>query len=206
MNIKKKDLEISLQQVPPPPTPSPRLEQYTTPAPIAADIIFTAYQLGDIQERSVLDLGCGTGIFAVGAALAGAKDVAGIDIDPTLIAIAKAFSTRHHLRITYHVQDIKTITQSADTVLMNPPFGAQKANQGADRRFLEKATQIAPVTYSLHLTKTIPFLHTLITALHADITLERLYQFPIPAQFTFHTKLKATQDITLLRIVTHHSK
>ena len=46
-----------------------------TPAPIAADIIFTAYQWGDIENKTVVDLGCGTGIFSVGAVSMGAKKV-----------------------------------------------------------------------------------------------------------------------------------
>jgi putative methylase len=57
--MKKKELEILLQKVPSPINPQPTLEQYTTPASIAADIIFIAHQFGDIYEKTVLDLGCG---------------------------------------------------------------------------------------------------------------------------------------------------
>ena len=70
--MKQRQLEILLQKVPKPTTPVPQLEQYMTPAPIAADIIFTAYLWGDIENKTVVDLGCGTGIFSVGAVLAGA--------------------------------------------------------------------------------------------------------------------------------------
>jgi putative methylase len=198
--LKKKDLEITLQQVPTNSTPDPTKEQYQTPATIAADIIFTAYQLGDIQDRTAVDLGCGTGIFAVGAALAGATHVTGIDSDPDVITIAKQFATDHDLTIDYQIKDITNVQMTADTVIMNPPFGAQKANKEADRRFLEKAFQTAPVIYSLHLTKTVPFLQKMVHALHGEITLQRTYAFPIPAMFFFHTKLKSIQDVSLLRI------
>ena len=201
--LKKKDLEITLQHIPTNPTPNPTKEQYQTPATIAADIIFTAYQLGDIHNKTIIDLGCGTGIFAVGATLAGAAHVTGIDTDPDAITIATHFATDHNLTIDYQTKDITTIDITADTVLMNPPFGAQKANKAADRRFLEKAIQTAPVIYSLHLTKTIPFLQTMIHALHSEITLQRPYKFPIPAMFSFHTKLKSTHDVSLLRIEVH---
>jgi putative methylase len=203
--LKKKDLEIYLQQIPTHPNPDPSLEQYQTPATIAADIIFTAYQHGDLQDQTIVDLGCGTGIFAIGAYLAGATQVTGIDIDPTAINLARHFATQHNLPITYEVAEIAKVTLKADTVLMNPPFGAQKSNKAADRRFLEKAFTIAPVIYSLHLTKTVPFLNTMIHALQGEITMEKDYQFPLPAQFSFHTKLKTIQDVSLLRIETKPS-
>ncbi len=44
--------------------------------------------------------------------------------------------------------DIDAVSGKFDTVLQNPPFGVQK--RGADRRFLEKALQVADVVYSLH--------------------------------------------------------
>ena len=61
--MKKKELEILLQGVPSFDKPIPHLEQYLTSASIAADIIFTAHQFGDIKDKTVLDLGCGTSIF-----------------------------------------------------------------------------------------------------------------------------------------------
>ena len=41
--MKKKELEMILQKIPTFEKPSPELEQYLTPAGIAADIIFTAH-------------------------------------------------------------------------------------------------------------------------------------------------------------------
>src|SRR3972149_517057 len=55
--VKKKDLEILLEKVERHPSPSPRLEQYQTPAAVAADVLFWAAQLGDIQGRKGVDLG-----------------------------------------------------------------------------------------------------------------------------------------------------
>ena len=71
--MKQKQLEIFLQQVPSHPTPIPHLEQYQTPASVAADILFTAFHFQDIKECHLADYGCGTGIFATGAVLLGAK-------------------------------------------------------------------------------------------------------------------------------------
>ena len=54
--MKKKELEIFLQKIPDFEKPKPTLEQYITPAEIAADIIFTAAQLGDIENKIILDI------------------------------------------------------------------------------------------------------------------------------------------------------
>jgi putative methylase len=200
--MKQKQLEILLQQVPQPQTPIPQLEQYTTTAPIAADIIFSAYLCGDIENKIIVDLGCGTGIFAVGAAWMGAKKVFGIDIDNNIIKIAKKYAKTNALAIQYKIQDIATVDTPCDTVLMNPPFGAQKSNENADRRFIEKAFEISNVIYSLHLKKTLPFLKKMITSMKGAITYQKEYLFPIKRMFEFHEKEVTTYEVTLLRIVT----
>ena len=90
--MKKKDLEIKLESIPAPKKTKPSLEQYITPAPIAADIIFIAHLNDDIQNKKIIDLGCGTGIFAIGAYITGASTVTAIDIDMDLLKIAKTYT------------------------------------------------------------------------------------------------------------------
>jgi putative methylase len=202
--MKQKQLEILLQKIPKPPKPVPQLEQYMTTAPIAADIIFTAYQWGDIENKIVVDLGCGTGIFSVGAVYMGAKKVLGFDIDKNIIAAAKKYAKTNDFPITYTLKDIIEVHTTCDTVLMNPPFGAQKSNNKADRKFLEKAFEISSVIYSLHLKKTIFFLEKMIKSLQGEITYQKEYSFPIKWMFKFHTKEVVKYDVILLRIATHH--
>ena len=197
--MKKKELELLLESLPPPKTPTPSLEQYITPASIAADIIFFAHLNNDIQNKAVIDLGCGTGIFALGAAITGAKHTTAIEIDPKLIEIAQNFSKKNKLDIEFIQTDIKNLTIKGDTVLTNPPFGAQKPNQHADRIFLEKALEIATITYSLHLRHTIPFINKLITALNGEITHQKTYKFPIKHQFSFHKKQIKYYDVSMIR-------
>jgi putative methylase len=201
--MKQRQLEILLQKVPEPATPVPQLEQYMTPAPIAADIIFTAYQWGDIENKTVVDLGCGTGIFSVGAVYMGAKKVLGFDIDKNVITAAKKYVKTNALPIAYTIKDVTAVDIACDTVLMNPPFGAQKSNQKADRKFIEKAFEISSVVYSLHLKKTIFFLEKMINALKGEITYQKDYVFPIKWMFEFHDKEVVKYDVTLLRITTH---
>ena len=201
--MKQRQLEILLQQVPAPKKPKPALEQYQTPATIAADILFTAFQWGDIENKIVIDLGCGTGIFSVGAAVLGAKKVLGFDVDKNVITLAKEYAKTNKLRIDFSVQDVEAVDTACDTLLMNPPFGAQKSNQNADRRFIEKGFELSQVIYSLHLKKTAPFLEKMIHALHGEITLQKDYLFPIKWMFDFHQKEVITYDVTLLRIAPH---
>jgi putative methylase len=200
--MKQRQLEIMLQHVPKSETPIPQLEQYMTPASIAAEIIFTAFQWGDIENKTVVDLGCGTGIFSVGAAYMGAKKVLGFDIDRDVVSIAKKYAKTNALQIKYAVKDVTAVDITCDTILMNPPFGAQKSNQKADRKFIEKAFEISQVIYSLHLKKTIPFLEKMIKALQGEISYQKDYVFPINRMFEFHEKEVVRFDVTLLRIIT----
>ncbi|MCK5458818.1 MAG: methyltransferase [Thermoplasmatales archaeon] len=200
--MKQKGLEILLQKVPQPTHPTPTLEQYMTPASIAADIIFNAYQFGDINDKIIVDLGCGTGIFSIGAAILGAKKITGFDVDKESIQLAKKHAEQNNLEIEFNVKDVKDVETKCDTVLMNPPFGAQKSNQKADRKFIEKGFEISHVIYSLHLTKTIPFLEKMIFSLSGTITYKKKYVFPIRWMFEFHEKQIAYYDVTMLRIET----
>jgi len=200
--MKKKELEIILQKVPSFEEPVPYLEQYLTPANIAADIIFIAHQFGDIENKIVIDLGCGTGIFSTGAALTGAEKIIGIDVDENAIKIAEKYAEKNNLNITFLVKDVKEVGLKCDTVIMNPPFGAQKSNQKADRKFIEKGFEISSVLYSIHQAKTIPFIIKLISSLGGTINYSKNYIFPIKWLFKFHEKNIVNYEVTLLRIIT----
>ncbi|UCF50029.1 MAG: methyltransferase [Thermoplasmatales archaeon] len=200
--MRKKELEIILQKIPTYDDPSPTLEQYLTPAGIAADIIFIAYQFEDIKDKIVFDLGCGTGIFAIGASLTGAKKVVGFDVDKKIIDKAKNYADINNLSVEFLEKDIIDINETCDTILMNPPFGAQKSNIKADRRFIEKGFRISKVIYTLHLTKTISFIEKMVTSLNGEISYYKNYIFPIKHSYNFHEKKFVEYDVTLLRILT----
>jgi len=200
--MKQKDLEIMLQKVPNYERPNPFIEQYMTPANIVADIIFTAFQFGDIEDKTVVDLGCGTGIFSFGAKIACAKKVIGFDIDKECIKIAENYAKENNLDVKFIKKDVKDVNLKCDIVLTNPPFGAQKSNRWADRGFIEKGFEISNVIYSLHLSKTVPFIEKLISSLDGEITFKKNYKFPIKHTYFFHKKKSENVDITLLRIIT----
>lgn len=191
----KKHLEIKLQRIPPIPNPKPNLEQYSTPSEIATDILYIAYFFGDIEGKKVCDLGCGTGIFSIGAKILGAKKVVGIDIDENAIKIAKKFAKKFKLKIDFRSGDIKKLLEKFDTVIQNPPFGSQKRK--ADRIFLEKAMEIAKVVYTLHNAKTVHFIRKFVKG---KITFEKKYKFKIRYLFNFHKKEEIEQDVIFFRI------
>lgn len=196
--MKKKELERVLQNIPPHRCPRLSLEQYCTPASIAADILYTATMLGDIEGCRVVDLGCGTGIFAIGASLMGASSAIGVDIDPKAVEDAREAAERLGADVEFMVGDVKEFRRDADTVIMNPPFGAQRRK--ADRPFLEAAISMAPVVYSIHNASTTRFLERMIASLDRKIAFQKSYKFQIPHLFEFHEKSKKDIDVVLLRI------
>ncbi|MCL1978513.1 MAG: METTL5 family protein [Candidatus Bathyarchaeota archaeon] len=149
--IRKLDLERFLSTVQINPTPKANLEQYTLSEHIAATMLYTAaYINNDIADKSVLDLGCGTGRLSLGAAFLGAKTVLGVDIDKTAlkVAITNSQNTGLTANTDWINGDISTVNGCFDTVLQNPPFGVQTRN--ADRAFLVKALTSGKMIYSLH--------------------------------------------------------
>ena len=210
--VRKLDLERLLSQVEPNPTPKPDLEQYTIPSDVAADMLYlAAYSNNDVVGKTVLELGCGTGILTLGAAFLGAKSVVGIDVDKT--AIKKAFenSVRTDLKekVQWIAADIEVVRGNFDTVLQNPPYGVQK--RGADLKFLQKALEIGKVVYSFHkslhtgraFVKSIkanpngvipvasaPFLGNFIERYGGRIKAVYAMVMTVPHMFGFHTKAK----------------
>ncbi len=202
--MKKKELELLLQRIPAPAQPKASLEQYQTPAAIAADMLYHA--AGDIQGHDVVDLGCGTGIFAVGAALLGASRVMGVDVDGAVVATARSQADRFNVDVQFAVADVASLELQVDTVVMNPPFGAQHGNRRADRLFLRKALEVAPVVYSLHLAKTAGFIRRLAISLGGVVTATTSYRFSIKPQFSFHTRRRADFDVAAVRITRQRTR
>jgi len=149
--VRKIELEAFLSRVRQHPTPRPDLEQYTIPVNVAEKMLYVAaYVWGEIEGKSVLDLGCGTGRLALGAAYLGAASVVGVDVDKVAVEVAAENSKTVGLerKVGWVAADVSAICGRFDTVLQNPPFGVQKAR--ADRPFLEKALEVGTVVYSLH--------------------------------------------------------
>jgi len=198
--IKKKDLEIKLEEIPSHPNPTPDLEQYNTPADLASNILFTAFLNRHIKDKDVIDLGCGTGVFSLGAGLLGARSVKGFDLDEDSIKIARKTAAKWGLseNVLFEVKNIENVNSRCDTVLMNPPFGSQK--KGADLPFLKKSFEISDFIYTIHNAKTLDFLRNFINENGHKIFLERGYKFTIKKTFDFHTKDKKNIEVVIFGI------
>ena len=196
--MKKRELEMRLQKLHPMPAPDPALEQYATPASIAADVLFQAYGNGDIAGRSVIDLGCGNGIFAIGAWLLGAEKVIGVDVSENALSTSKVNIEMMEADIDLIHSDVRKFQGRADTVVMNPPFGSQR--KGADRPFLDAAMAAAGSIYSLHMAETLPFLTGYARKNGRELSFHKEYKYDIPHLFTFHSKIKESIAIVMIII------
>lgn len=196
--MKRKDLEIRLERVRPFEDPSAALEQYPTPAPIASDILFAAYANGEVADMTVNDLGCGTGIFAIGAKLLGAETVRGYDVSDSALKVAKENAEALGAEISFTLCDIGKVSDRCDTTFMNPPFGCQ--TKRADRPFLEKAMELSDSVYSIHMANTLPFLEEFVASFGKEIVSRATYKYNIPHTFSFHSKAKQTVDIVVVNI------
>ena len=139
--MRRDELVRRIQTVPLPSAPAAPLEQVTTPAEAAADLLLALDRYVDLTGRSVLDLGSGTGRLSIGAALLGAGSVTGVEVDASLVATARAAARALGVDVSFQVRDVATWRRSADVVLMNPPFGAQTRH--ADRPFWDRAFALA---------------------------------------------------------------
>ncbi len=196
--MKKKDLEIELQRVESFENPDASLEQYMTPANIAADILFDAYSKGDIKGLKVVDLGCGTGMFSIGSWLLGASQVIGFDISESALKTAEHNKESIGADVTFRKSDILEVDEGADTVFMNPPFGCQ--NRNADRPFLDKAMELSECIYSIHMANTLDFVQDYCERRGRQVTYYKTYKYEIPHTFSFHTKTKKTVDVAVVNI------
>lgn len=195
--MKKKKLEILLEDVDKYRNPKALFEQYFTPAPIASDILFLAHSLGDVEGKKIADFGAGTGIFSIGACLLGGE-VYAVEIDPEAVEILRENANKFRCNFKIFNEDIENFDLTVHAVIQNPPFGSQRKH--ADLPFLRKSMEVARVVYTLHNAVTASFIEEKIKEFGGKITHRRIYKFPIPRIFHFHTRDRVYVDMVLYRI------
>lgn len=201
MTPKLRSLTIRLQKVERFRHPKLFLEQYATPADIAAPLLFSAYQLGDIEGKSVLDLGCGTGMLAIGAAMLGAANVMGMDSDPEALVVARENAERLGIKTPLSFEEVTVpegVTGRYDTVVMNPPFGAHQGNRRADRPFMKAALGHADVVWAILNAGSLEFFKTHLKG-RAMVTDAYAGTFVIPHTFAHHTRERADIPVEIIR-------
>lgn len=201
----RRDLERRLSAVRGFEQPRLAYEQYQTPAPLAASLLHLAALQGDLQGRPIVDLGTGTGILAIGAALRGAPRVIGIERDAAAIAIARA--NESSIALPVPVTWVRADAARAPlcppgpvTVVMNPPFGAQRGHEHADRGFLETAAEIAAVSYSIHNANSEAFVDAFARDHGGTVTHAFASTIPLDRQFPHHDQARREIDVEAFRI------
>jgi putative methylase len=184
------------------------LEQYPTPPGLAADVVHVADLNGDVDGKTVVDLGTGTGMLALGAALRGPARVVGVEVDRSALDTARENRKRVGTRTPIHwVQADATraplCPPEPTTVVMNPPFGAQDGQSGADRAFLETAADIADVSYSIHNDGSRSFVEAFAGDHGGEVTHAFAATFDVNRQFEFHEQDRAELDTEVYRIEWH---
>jgi putative methylase len=120
----------------------------------------------------------------------------GVDLDPSALQQARKNANDLGVNVEFVRADVGRFSARADTVIMNPPFGAQ--NRGADRPFLLTAMSVAEVVYSIHMAETEDFLLRTVRDSGFSVDFQKRYKFEIPHMFAFHTKTKKNVEVMLL--------
>ena len=190
--ISKNKLSILLSKLEDWERPKVEQEQYSTPGNIAADVLWNAFMNKDIENKTIIDAACGPGFLGIGCLALSAKKVYFIDKSIEAINIAKKNLCFGEDKLNtkfdadFIIEDIEKIKLKADVVIQNPPFGTKKRH--ADKVFLLKAFESAPVVYSFHKLATKKFIETIAKDNNFKITHLHRYDFPLKATQKFHEK------------------
>ena len=101
--------------------PKPELEQYSTPVDIVAEIMNLASAQGHLSG-TVVDLGCGTGRLAIGAALLG-TEITAYEIDNSALELAKEYAEENNLDIVWVNLAIDNINKKGENIFLKYQLG-----------------------------------------------------------------------------------
>lgn len=90
--------------------------------------------IGEVRGKSVLDLGCGEGIYARKMRALGAATVVGVDLSSEMVALAKNVEEATPLGIEYHVADASAVGRLGEFDLV---VGSYILNYARSRTHLE---------------------------------------------------------------------
>ncbi|CAI6354748.1 unnamed protein product [Macrosiphum euphorbiae] len=207
-SMKLKTLQHALEDIKTFENPKIELEQYTTSSHIAACILHTAqFVYNDISGKCVADLGCGSGVLVIGAALLGAQYCAGFDTDASAISLSVENAADRDVlgKCDFILCDVKNIDKNMqlkafDTVIMNPPFGTRE--RGADEIFLKMALSLATkAVYSLHKTSTRKHIISMAKKLGVNAKVIAELRFNLPASYKFYRQDSVDVKVDLIRFL-----
>ncbi len=202
-HLKRSELTRRLADLEGFPRPEARFEQVPTPPEEASALLWEALSRGDLLGRRVLDLGAGTGTLAIGAALLGASRTIAVERDAEAAEVGRRNSTLAGVEVDWRVLELTeasagSLQVEADTVVMNPPFGAQRRH--ADRPFLEAAAAALPragggAVYLLSNAASQAFIERWSIARHLTIEEHRRSTWPLPPTFSHHREARGKVEV-----------
>jgi ribosomal protein L11 methyltransferase len=91
-----------------------------------------ALQEVPLDNRTVLDIGCGSGVLAIAAVKLGARSAVGIDIDPDALGNAQENAQLNQMgdRVRYEEGDFRDMSLNADVVMANLTGGLLERSAG----------------------------------------------------------------------------
>lgn len=184
--MSKSTLAVWLSRLKTFPEAKAKLEQYATDSEVAAEVLWNASMLHDLEGKTIADLGAGTGILAAGALQLGAKKLWLIDKDDTALNVARKNLEQVEGDWEIVHSDIANFNEKVDVVVQNPPFGTK--DRHADKAFLEKAFSLAPIVYSFHKESTTEFVEAIAADHDFDITHHWSFDFPLKQTMKHHTR------------------
>jgi len=203
--MKLKELESHLQQVDEFESPKILLEQYPTRPHIAAFMIHTMEAtFGDLEDKTVADLGCGCGVLSLGAVMMGAHFVHGFDIDQDALSVFQTnledFEMDNVDLVNIDVTELgPDWKRRVDTVVMNPPFGT-KHNKGLDMKFLQTGLEMASrAVYSLHKSSTRDHVLSKAKEWGAEARVLAELRYDLPATYKHHKKASVDIQVDFIR-------
>lgn len=205
--MKLKTLEGHLQDLKGFSKPKIKFEQYETPAHIAAIALYTIQtQFGDLEDKLILDAGCGPGNLSIGAVLLGAGFVTSVEIDADALEVFQENIQEMEIENIDIVQ-CDFLSESYfrwenmfDTVIMNPPFGT-KNNAGIDIKFLQMGIHCSYDTiYSLHKSSTRSHIEKKVKEWNMKGGVVAELRYNLPATYKFHKKQSLDIAVDLWRI------
>lgn len=206
--MKLRDLENALQEVRVFENPIAELEQYPTSAHLASQVVHMMDStFDDIHGKAVCDLGCGTGMLAIAAALRGSPFVLAVDVDPSAVTIAAENAKNIGVadEMQFCLADIidgeflsaHPKRKPFDTVILNPPFGTKR--KGVDIAFLQTAMQVSGgAVYSMHKTSTRPYILKKAKQWGADAKVKKFATVSISIKSNFHEHSTNTNSYALI--------
>ncbi len=120
-------------------TPKVLLEQYSLPSDLISFILVITK--GDLMNKNVVDLGCGTGRFTLPIAKYFTQRVFGVDSDIAVINQLQKSINKYILNVDLLNASVEFLEPFQwnilfQTTIMNPPFGTKR--RGIDQAFLKK--------------------------------------------------------------------